>query len=704
MSKTLIDGRARAFRAFVIAELLSCAALGCIDREPAGGIGEVAVRRSAATGAVCQPDTPCLTSDDDTVLGNLKIVNLFMSSDWDSDNAGTDMTRDAINAFTQRLVASSYFSAAATDYDGAGRSVSFGGAFDATGLSRGLCLTPSIGGVTDAIGIHAWITCMANAGPIPVSVSDLGLNATVGNIPQPDDGTLYVIYVPKGTNIVDKLGSVGARTCQDFGAYHFFTDVGKWDFDCSLNCDHCAFDFCAPLCCICAPSCGPTIRDQTAAYAVVPAECAGNMNGLMPNATHEIIEAAVDPIVPLGWLDRTSLSPLFPLVNGEVLKSGEVADICSFEGARPTDTVTMPDGNRVAPYWSTSAPNGAAGAGACYPPGVSAKCQDVTVTANALTCSAAASIDAGSSDPNGGALTLTQSPPGPYGLGTSNVTLIVSSTSNNSGACSGKVTVVDVTPPVLSPPPDVTVTVDDTPVLGTPIVMDACPGTVTVTNDAPAKFAFGVTTVTWTAADAAGNVSTATQTVTVTCPGGPNCSGHGTCDQGTCICAAGFTGHDCSINCGATSQCPDGNACNNNSQCGTRRCVGGICIPPPCAGHCTSGAPCGANSDCGSQVCTNSTCQPPACSPHCAPGAACSDNGNCSSFVCTGATNTCGPPRCSPNCNQGAPCGDDSDCRAQVCENGLCQPPACSPSCGTGELCNSNGDCRSRSCSVNHCR
>jgi len=673
MSQTMSNGRSWFFRAAVVAGLLVPAAQACDVGAPAGDTAKVQVRKSAATGAVCQPDAPCLTSDDDTVLGNLKIINLFMSSDWDSDNAGTDMTRDAINAFTQRLVASSYFSAAATDYDGAGRSVSFGGAFDATGASRLLCPTPSLGGVTDAIGIHAWITCMANAGPIPASVPDLGLNATVGNIPQPDDGTVYVIYIPKGTNVVDSVDGVGARTCQDFDAYHFFTDVGKWEFGCDLNCD-CAFDFCKPFCCVCAPTCGPSIVNQTAAYAVVPAECAGNMNGLMPNATHEIIEAAVDPIVPLGWLDRTKASTIFQLPNGDVLEKGEVADICSFEGARPADTVTMPDGNRVAPYWSTSAPNGAGGApGACYPPGVSAKCQDVTATADALTCSAAASIDAGSSDPNGAAVTLTQSPPGPYGAGTTSVTLIVRSTLGNSGTCAGNVTVVDRSPPIISPPPDVTVTVDDTPVLGTPTVMDACPGTVTVTNDAPAKFLFGVTTVTWTATDAAGNASTATQTVTVTCPGGPNCSGHGTCNQGICICSAGFTGHDCSINCGATSQCPDGNACNNNNQCGTRRCVGGVCIPPPCAGHCTSGALCGANIDCGSQVCTNSVCQPPACSPHCGPGAACSDNGNCSSFVCTAATNTCGPSRCSPNCNPGAPCGDDSDCRSRSCSNNHCR-------------------------------
>ena len=36
-----------------------------------------------------------------------------------------------------------------------------------------------------------------------------------------------------------------------------------------------------------------------------------------------------------------------------------------------------------------------------------------------------------------------------------------------------------------------------------------------ITNNAPALFPIGVTTVTWTATDASGNTATATQTVTV---------------------------------------------------------------------------------------------------------------------------------------------------------------------------------------------
>ncbi|KIQ17035.1 hypothetical protein RT99_19640, partial [Flavobacterium sp. MEB061] len=52
-------------------------------------------------------------------------------------------------------------------------------------------------------------------------------------------------------------------------------------------------------------------------------------------------------------------------------------------------------------------------------------------------------------------------------------------------------------------------------VLGTPTTTDNCTGTITVTNNAPSSFPIGITTVTWTAKDAAGNTQTFTQTVTV---------------------------------------------------------------------------------------------------------------------------------------------------------------------------------------------
>ena len=77
-----------------------------------------------------------------------------------------------------------------------------------------------------------------------------------------------------------------------------------------------------------------------------------------------------------------------------------------------------------------------------------AKCMDVTVSAGP-DCTADASIDAGSYDPDGDPITLSQSPPGPYGLGSTLVTLTVTDDSGKSATCTGTVTVVDTTPPLV---------------------------------------------------------------------------------------------------------------------------------------------------------------------------------------------------------------------------------------------------------------
>jgi hypothetical protein len=114
----------------------------------------------------------------------------------------------------------------------------------------------------------------------------------------------------------------------------------------------------------------------------------------------------------------------------------------------------------------------------------------------------------------------------------------VSKTASISGDCSATITVtgtdscgnsasvtystrIDSTPPVITCPSAKTVSSIIQPLpasyvlLGTPSVSDNCPGTVTVTNNAPSSYPFGTTIVTWTATDACGNSSTCTQAVTV---------------------------------------------------------------------------------------------------------------------------------------------------------------------------------------------
>ena len=80
-----------------------------------------------------------------------------------------------------------------------------------------------------------------------------------------------------------------------------------------------------------------------------------------------------------------------------------------------------------------------------------AVCQNLTVNANA-SCQAvvpASSFDGGSTDPGGMPLAFTASPAGPYPLGTTNVTLTVSSISASS-TCTATVTVVDDAAPALA--------------------------------------------------------------------------------------------------------------------------------------------------------------------------------------------------------------------------------------------------------------
>lgn len=78
----------------------------------------------------------------------------------------------------------------------------------------------------------------------------------------------------------------------------------------------------------------------------------------------------------------------------------------------------------------------------------------------------------------------------------------------------------DITSPVITAPASIVVAANASNCsatgvsLGTETATDNC-GIPTITNDAPATFPLGTTTVTWTATDAVGNFSTATQEVTI---------------------------------------------------------------------------------------------------------------------------------------------------------------------------------------------
>ncbi len=81
-----------------------------------------------------------------------------------------------------------------------------------------------------------------------------------------------------------------------------------------------------------------------------------------------------------------------------------------------------------------------------------AVCQNVTVNADEY-CEANVTpgqVDNGSYDPDGYPITLSLDPPGPFQLGETTVTLTVEDNSGETDQCTATVTVVDVTPPVIT--------------------------------------------------------------------------------------------------------------------------------------------------------------------------------------------------------------------------------------------------------------
>ena len=126
-------------------------------------------------------------------------------------------------------------------------------------------------------------------------------------------------------------------------------------------------------------------------------------------------------------------------------------------------------------------------------------------------------------DDGGGRGVLTVRPTMPSHAGT-NAVAITANANNASDTAMFVVTVGtsgDAAPPVISPPPDAVfeATAVATPLgptdYGTASATDLVDGTVAVASDALAAFELGTTVITYTATDAAGNASTATQTVTV---------------------------------------------------------------------------------------------------------------------------------------------------------------------------------------------
>lgn len=192
-----------------------------------------------------------------------------------------------------------------------------------------------------------------------------------------------------------------------------------------------------------------------------------------------------------------------------------------------------------------------------------AQCKSLTVSADG-TCQANASIDNGSSDPDGDTVTLAQSPAGPYALGDTEVTLTVTDGKGGTSTCKGTVTVVDLTAPVVT----CKAATAELDANGNASIMpadvyasgsDNCSSTVTLVSVSPSSFTcadIGDRPVTLTVKDDTGNTATCDATVTVmdklppvvTCPAPISTTN----DTGLCTASQSFEASS-SDNCGVAS-------------------------------------------------------------------------------------------------------------------------------------------------------
>jgi gliding motility-associated-like protein len=145
---------------------------------------------------------------------------------------------------------------------------------------------------------------------------------------------------------------------------------------------------------------------------------------------------------------------------------------------------------------------------------------DIAVNNDPGQCYATVALGTAITNDNCGVATVTNNAPATFPVGSTTVTWTITDIHGNSNTCQQTVVVTDNELPTITCPADIAVNNDPgqcyaTVALGTPLTNDNC-GVASVTNNAPATFPVGTTTVVWTINDIHGNSNTCQQTVTVT--------------------------------------------------------------------------------------------------------------------------------------------------------------------------------------------
>jgi gliding motility-associated-like protein len=204
-----------------------------------------------------------------------------------------------------------------------------------------------------------------------------------------------------------------------------------------------------------------------------------------------------------------------------------VTDNCSVFSVTNNAPATFPVGTTTV-TWTITDVNG--NSSTCQ--------QDVTVTDDEIpvitTCPATVNVNADNgsciatnvilgtpvASDNCGIATILSDAPSTFPVGSTTVTWTVTDVNGNLVTCTQTVTVTDNQLPVIICDADVTQNNDPaacgsaTVILNNPYTSDNC-GIASLTNDAPAFFPVGTTTVTWTITDVNGNSAQCTQDVTI---------------------------------------------------------------------------------------------------------------------------------------------------------------------------------------------
>jgi hypothetical protein len=307
----------------------------------------------------------------------LRVFNLYWSDQWNSVTGQTRLQQADIDRATKALLNSGYFDRLC-QYGVP--PIRWGGSTDTHHTANPCVRNPGstistldlidflsceeaahiVTDVPNEGGLPTPITCPLCTGlyngpafpPLPsCAVAVLGQLLT-GDLtalacfatPNTTGDTIYNVILPKGTTIND----FGRMSCIDYGAFHFqIPSDGLIVIDPLIN----------PVPPFTAWA--PATAGRPIYFTVIPADCVNTAEELVELMSHEMVEAATDPLPLAHWIDTSEADPNLGILDvakiPSLLEDGEACDICSY--LSPVRLVGD-DGsggvvtNDVAPYWS----------------------------------------------------------------------------------------------------------------------------------------------------------------------------------------------------------------------------------------------------------------------------------------------------------------------------------------------------------------